>query len=407
MKSFIDPNETYLKIAIASDLHAYDPAIWEKNPENTSAPSHLRIDLPEDQPEKHPITGLIKLIKTNGLSADLLLCPGDIGHQAMPSGIQYAWRSLQKVKEALNARLLAATSGNHDVDSRHMYNYYDAKGVLQALAPSYPFASNALNEKYWAWNFALRSNTNYKLVVLNSSAYHGSNLDETEHGRISDATLSRLKDALSKAESKMVNLLMCHHHPQKHEELNLGTYDDMINGQSLLDLLGSGDFGQWIVIHGHKHHPKICYASGGGTAPVVLSAGSLCASLFLELQTSARNQFYLVYIPVEKVPHQGLVGRVQSWDWVSGRGWLEAGSGSGLPHEFGFGARINPHLLAQRLAGIVKNPWSQWDEVRAIVPELDYLIPLDYGALKIDLNKNHHLDIVEEEGLPSQLGRIL
>ncbi len=401
MNSFIDPNEEYFKIAIASDLHAYDQTLVKD-----SAPSHLKIDLPEDEPEKHPISGLIKLIKENNLQADLLLCPGDLGHQAMPSGIQYAWKSLQKIKVALKAKFFAATSGNHDLDSRYKYNGFDAKGVLQSLIPKYPLLKENLNDKYWSKNFAKHIGSNFKIIVLNSSAYHGSKPEEINHGRISENTIVQLELILKKEKPKPINILMCHHHPQQHMEINLGEYDVMQGGQLILDLIGTGKYGDWLVIHGHKHHPKITYASGTNNAPIILSAGSLCAVLFKELQTKARNQFHIIYIPISKLPDLGLVGRIKSWDWASGSGWEDtANLKSGLPFECGFGDRTKPTLLAKQINDVLEDTWIYWDDLRKKLPHLDFQMPKDIVTLKSVLEKDYNLDITEKNGLPYQLGK--
>ena len=103
-----------LSIAVMSDLHAYDEAEGQQ-------PSHLKTTDPEDQPEKHPISGLLHLIQKTPLEADLLLCGGDFGDKARPAGIQYAWAKCHEVGCALRCQLLAATTGNHDVDSRYKY----------------------------------------------------------------------------------------------------------------------------------------------------------------------------------------------------------------------------------------------------------------------------------------------
>jgi 3',5'-cyclic AMP phosphodiesterase CpdA len=228
-----------LQIAIVSDLHAFD------DPQGKEDPSYLSIALPDNEPGKHPIAALIQLIGRESLRADLLLCGGDIGDKARPAAIKFAWASLERVRKALDAERLAITTGNHDYDSRHAYNSFDAKGVLQALDPPYPLPHEADNDKYWARNFVFVEGAAYRLVVLNSSAYHGQGSDEVEHGRVSDATLERLKAGLITLAPKPVNILLCHHHPKPHSELGLGEADTMRNGQQLLDLPGVRRL--WVV----------------------------------------------------------------------------------------------------------------------------------------------------------------
>src|SRR5450759_3743692 len=90
----------------------------------------------------------------------------------------------------------------------------------------------------------------------------------------------------------------------------------------LIDLLGDGNLGQWLIVHGHKHFPNIAYSAGAAQSPVVFSCGSFSARLSPELQTRARNQFYIIEIPLKKVKVLGLVGKILAWDWSAGKGWI-------------------------------------------------------------------------------------
>ncbi len=214
----------HLTIAIASDLHAHDGSATPDQ-----RPSHYSTADPEDTAH-HPISGLLKLIEDESLIADLLLCPGDLGDKAKPQSTAHAWHSLQRIGEALRVEMLAATAGNHDVDSRYNYNDYDAKGWLQCLDPLFPIAPDELYDRYWSRHFAVVRFEDICLVLLNSSAYHGGPSDEYEHGRISTRTLTALRDAVSSGLSR-INILLCHHHPHHHSELGLGEADLMKNGQ--------------------------------------------------------------------------------------------------------------------------------------------------------------------------------
>jgi hypothetical protein len=390
--------ELYLRLAIASDLHAYAEV------KDAPAPSHLRIAIAEGEPGKNPITGLQQLFSLESIRANILLCPGDICHQAQPTALQHAWLSLHKLREELLAERLVATVGNHDLDSRQHSNDYDALEYIKNISPPFPLADGMLNDKFWARHFAIIDGENYRIVVLNSSAYHGSS-GEREHGRVAEVTLHKIREELLNEAPKPVNILLCHHHPQQHMEIKLGDYDVMKNGQLLIDTLGSGDLGRWLIVHGHKHHPKLSYASGGGISPLVFSAGSLCASLYPELQSRARNQFHLVTIPIARIPALGLVGTVESWDWASGEGWARAGTTSGLPAICGFGYRGDPILLAQRVAAQVPQDVKNWSDVRANIPEVDYLIPQDFAAMRLALRTLHGLEIQDLHGRPQQIGR--
>src|SRR5690606_27539341 len=135
---------------------------------------------------------------------------------------------------------------------------------------------------------------------------------EFDRGAITIRTLTSLRDELSATEPAHTNVLVCHHHPHSHAELRLGETDVMKHGQLLLDALES--HGDWLVIHGHKHHPKLTYAAGGGRSAVVFGAGSFGGDFSSEASSICRNQFYILETPrIRGTP--GARGRVHAWNW--------------------------------------------------------------------------------------------
>ena len=377
-----------IRIAVASDIHAYS--------DRSESPSHLDIAAPEGITLQHPIAALLHLIREQSLVADFLLSPGDLGDKADAKGVAYAWHALERLSRALNCRLFTATAGNHDLDSRLKTSDHDPEHILKGLTPSFPLQDETLDDRFWSRAYVIKDEPPLRLVLLNSSAYHGIGDIEQNHGRVSDTTLSRLRSDLSTLPQQLINVLLCHHHPHQHSELSLGEGDVMKQGQRLLDMLGEGTLGRWLVIHGHKHHPKIAYAAGGSTSPVVFAAGSLCAILTGPLQTAARNQFYILELDPTECETFGMVGRVRAWDWYPGQGWLEATpQASGLPAEFGFGIRVEPQMLARSIARLAANSSAPipWGDLVAQVPELAFLLPNDLQQVKRVLAKQHGFHI--------------
>ena len=383
------PKSATFRVAIASDLHVHDE-------EGDDSPSHLRVGAEEGNPAKHPIAGLHSIIADNGLTADLLLCPGDLGDKASRKGIQYAWKMLNDLKAALGAKQLLGTVGNHDVDCKGKETEFDPRGYLQSLSPLFPIDSEADYDRYWSRHFALTETSNSRVIMLNSSAFHGYK-DEHSHGRVSDFTLSQLKAALQASQPKPINILMCHHHPLQHAELTLGEHDIMHGGQGLLDLLGDGSFGEWLVIHGHKHHPKISYAAGSTNSPTVFAAGSLCANLFKNVQASARNQFYILEFDVADVKAMGLVGTFRAWDWIIETGWQKASPSSGLPAHGAFGARAKPSQLAIQIDSSMSEPLIKWADAVGICPDLKYATPADLKSFFRCLKDDHNVSLLKNE----------
>jgi hypothetical protein len=394
-----------MQIAVLSDIHAYSEIV------GPAEPSHLRVSMKELQPSTHPITALLQRIRQDHLTADLLLSAGDMGDKAQEEGIKYAWSAIHRIAAALGASLVGATPGNHDLDSRHLQGEQDPdpKGLLQDLVPSFPTGDRALDDRFWSQNFVLIESEGFRLLVLNSCAYHGGDVAEIDYGRVTSRTLSRIDASLQTSQIRPINIMLMHHHPMQHEEIGLGAGDVMKQGQLLLAMLGRGQYGEWLVVHGHKHHPKLSYGGGTSAGPVVFSVGSLCATLYRELQTHARNQFYIVTIDPVNVPLYGLVGRIRAYDWTSGIGWQPAGSRSGLPAECGFGYRTNPHTLARTIADrlqidLALDRSANWSRLLSLFPQVDFLIPSDLDLLLRQLS-NHHVDVMlNAGGVPYQVG---
>jgi 3',5'-cyclic AMP phosphodiesterase CpdA len=372
-------NSRTLVIAVISDVHAYDGAARD------DGPSHCCVS--EIDPQKNSLRGLRHFISREGLKADILMSPGDLGDKANPAAIQHVWRELHDIKTALTAGELFVATGNHDVDSRHAYNMFDAKGVLQALDPAYPHANELKSDRYWSRHFVIDERKSYRLLLLNSSAFHGEgNFEQTkrreyEHGRISDHTRATIKHELDRASKQSINVLLCHHHPHLHANLGLGIEDLMKGGNELLDLLATGNYGHWLVIHGHKHHPKLSYAAGGTDSPVIFAAGSVAATFHRQLQTAAHNQFYLIEIPLDTIATFGFVGTFRAWDWLSEVGWRPASRSSKLPERGGFGWRGSLTLLADQVHSHVTGSQIVWTDLCRKMPELHFLIPDDLEKL--------------------------
>ncbi|HVA63903.1 MAG TPA: metallophosphoesterase [Terriglobales bacterium] len=287
-----------IRLAIASDLHAF-----AASQNGTSLhPSHLEIGLKQTPPGQHPIQSLLKLIKEEPLRADALICPGDLGDRASSQGIAYAWSALGRIAGELGcADRCFATAGNHDMDSRFRGTNHAPDHVLKGLAPQFPCESIPNANMYWARSFFIEDCGAFRLVNLNSSAYHGykddqAANDESKYGRIDEQALKLLESELAKSVPKDVNVLVCHHSPHAYPEFGLGEADTMRQGQLLLAMLAEANCGGWLVIHGHKHCPRIAYASGASSAPIVFSAGSLCAVLSGQLAPNVKNQFHIIEI---------------------------------------------------------------------------------------------------------------
>lgn len=391
-----------VRIAVLSDIHAHSKARLDVG---EPVPSYAEISAPES-PAANPFAALEELISREALSADALVSGGDMGDRATPEAVQYAWDRIGRLAPALGAAVMLAATGNHDMDSRAINNY-DAKAILQGLS-GYPFDNPLMNNEYWANNVVVQEHERFRSVLLNSSAYHGY-AQEWQHGRVSQRTREYLKQRLRATKDPGLNILVTHHQVYKYGSIDLDDKSEMQEASALLEDLGSGEFGSWLVIHGHRHWPAISYAGGGRGAPIVFSAGSFSAVLWKELQGRARNQFYI--LDLEDIqPGDPIRGRFRAWDWVADQGFLRAQPRSGLAYAGGFGGALNGAQLARQVSDYfeaLEGGFVSWSTVEAAVPDAAFTMPNDFVHFKRVLKDTYGLTLLpDDDGIPAQLGRM-
>lgn len=376
------------KLVVISDIHAFS-----SRGEGEEEPSYARAA----QPPPNPFTELLALIEERTLTADFLLCPGDICDQADGQGLVYAWEKLDQVAGALGAELVA-TAGNHDLDSRFLKSTFNPKGALQALVPSFPHAGKHASDMYWARNFSVLRKDKTIVVSLNSAGFHGYHnedrlLREFNHGRVSAETVAALAAEVGAVEDDDVEhrILLCHHHPQV-----IGPFRDLEGDSAMRDahlLLDEveGGTSPWLIIHGHRHFPYLSYAPGGATAPVIFSAGSFSRRLNDIYDGQVDNQCYAIELLSRSESESlslDIAGRFLSWTWAHSEGWIPAPPRSGLPRHGGFGARPSINALRSQILEVLKRAHPatmEWSQVREAVPLVQYLIPVDLRKLFVAL----------------------
>jgi len=394
---------TAIKIAVLTDLHAY-----AETP-TSGKPSWLCTTADQNNPKINPFAGaqsLVKGGKWGPLSADVVICCGDLGDKAHPDAQQYAWREVHALATCLGAGIVIGTAGNHDVDSRYEHNDYDAKGQLLSLRPRFPIDDETKWLEYWAKNYTTLDVGLVRFLALNSAAYHGggkSQAEEFEHGRVSNSTLDSIIADLDAQGPRPANILICHHHPYKNDVIKLDDYSGMRDGDLLINRLSSSNLGPWMVIHGHKHLPRLFYALGGNLMPTIFSAGSFAARLYPELQDLARNEFYIIELEVP--PETGLVsslrGRIKAWQWSYGNGWIQPQAGVGLGREAAFGARADLGTMASSVAGHLKTTSAgqavPWGSITAFDTGAGYLIPEDLKHFLELLQTKHSIRVLRDD----------
>lgn len=400
-----------LTIAVISDPHFF---VFKADAEHSS-PSHNKItkdgELYCPTPNTNPWADLKTLVEEHGITADLLICPGDVTVAADNTGLTTGWENLNELCTMLKADALICATGNHDVRSRSMAKLIEedfrhlqsSTGIfesLKMLKPIYPIVNASANEddhiefrtQYFGASFVLHTNDRYRVLVINSCCEHGNEPIAYETSAFPESSLDMLEKVLKRDPSPKTSICVMHHPPAVHAYLKLGALDALKNGQEVLKLLEQ--HGSWIIIHGHKHHGHVSYAQGGQASPIIFSAASLAARMEATSE-GRRNQFYLLNINISN--YDEIRGTIRAWDWFEGIGWKRATRKDGGVYDgCGFGYRQSLNQLAADIAAKVTAP-CDWHEVVERYPELNFLTPQDLNWLSERLRTQHQRAITPND----------
>ena len=388
-----------LKVAVVSDLHFAN----SEKVQDTKYHSWLIFN-PDGSMNNSFWSSLLDKIKKSGIKADILVCPGDITTHAETTALKFAWAKLNELAKALGCSILATATGNHDVNSRgtdvknlirDLDKDHSLVETLKQLTPAYPLVDLANPSaitghnnriQYFGADFLYSSgNDLYNLVILNSCASHTSDPTSYERGYVSASTHQWLESALKEKfnpREKKLGILVCHHHPILHSDHNIGTYDFMKGGHELLQMLNK--YGNWIVIHGHKHHAKLSYFADGGKNTVVFSAGTLSHHKD-QLGDDFTNQFYVIDIDTAK--SKGIPkGTLDVYSWQGNYWALSKRRKDGVFTGVGFGEMGCLEELAEKISEIVHPVTGvEWDKILQDFPQLKHRLPKDLEHLETNL----------------------
>lgn len=384
-----------MRIAILSDLHAFcSDSRREVGGKKPPPPSLIDFSAPQRKANIDPLIGFSQLFDRGEIEyPDLFIVAGDLGDKADTQAIRSVWAELMQLAKRRAGVLLLATCGNHDLDTRHQQNRFDPRGYLRTLEPSFPYPDvekHSINQlEYWANNFSVLEGCNYRILNINSCAFHGFGPDaepELEHGRVSDITLDKIEEHLKLAFGAAPhkhNICLFHHHIKP---VSTDTFEDrsvMKGAERLTDMLSRADLGEWFIIHGHRHRSNLFHA-GGNSGPIVLSCASFAATRTGDENNPTPNQFYIACFDEPKAGKSARVsGSLNAWNWTPSIGWQSKTSiPGGLPVMSGFGFRGYIPDLAGKIAEVVRdNKRIQWSELIESFPDVSRLIPSDTESL--------------------------
>lgn len=374
-------SRTVLKLGIISDLHC----LHSSSDGEESKSSFLYTDQLPYPESKHPISALIKLIKQQNIETDYLLCPGDITHKVDKQGLITGLNYLRQVNDEINSKDLIISTGNHDIDTFNLHkNLPGSLSILKNTSKSYPTNNDDLNESYWKNGFYLKEYDD--LVVLNINTCHNLHKPEDLDNIILDlGIIEDIGERISSANlnSKKPKIVLMHHHPIKHSNIDEDLYPDR-------DVLGNGDIlieklkplGFNLIIHGHKHWGRLKNYDGVD----VFCSGSFSCTLNVS-DTAYINLFHVI----ELINENGkMTGRIKTWDFSPSFGWSNSTNALKFPHITGFGVSKAINILEEEVielfsecSGTVSKDFKELTDIYAHFNFLshDNLVKLE-GRLK-------------------------
>lgn len=376
-----------LLIAIASDLHC------TYGGQSSSKVSYLLSDLPKLPINRHPVESLKKIIQAESIQADLLLCPGDISDKVDKQGLLSGWQYLQEIKFALNASSLISTLGNHDVDSRNRHNSgpFD---FIKNLIDYKPTENESANDSFWRNGYCIVHTDEYLILVLNSCSNH-TNEENAKVSLIHDSTLEKIEKELKEiTDTKLIRIAMCHHHPLHHSNISYQDSDFIDKSDRLLLLLGELEFS--IVIHGHKHEPRLVKFN---SLPV-FACGSFSSMANL-LEVGAQNTFHLI-----KINTSTKKGVINTWIFQPINGWVQKHDAC-FPSQTGFGFSNDVKVLAEECSKWFASGGKESIDYHSIIkqfPDICNLIPSQQKELNELLFKKYELSF--SPSLPNMPDRL-
>lgn len=383
-----------VRLAVISDLHY----------RTYSSDNECRPAVSSQGVHDDPMAGLLHYLRkyktsleiSDGKIADYLLCPGDIADKANEFAFDEGWKKLKELQNALGARHLVASTGNHEVNSRASSDTDRAGNVeveidpLKTLQKYHDYPTTAFIESnqrwvYWGRGFEFVEDGEVLILLINSSHYHWTTrMVEFERGRLGEIALAELQVEIKRRvanSSQRLFVALLHHHPIPHQHLshNLGNIE-MVNGPRLIEMLEASGV-PWLIIHGHKHHARLIPAQGGHYGPLVFAAGTFGAHLSGTLALETRPQFYMIDAALSPASKSEVSILIRALSWT-GSDWVWATKKNhGLPDRCGFKLpRTDPAAIASAIRNVLdstSNTVLKWDQVMDSVAELKYILPTD------------------------------
>ena len=345
-----------MRILVISDLH-----IGEKARGKDLCPNGSNKWLDENYKQD-----FINYIRRENIAANYIVITGDISDSATPEQFEVGYRFVKEIADVANVPYdnILIVPGNHDVDWRILDIAENQTGRSLEYRKKHRYDSlidgfnnefvktELINEPYYyIWDFA------DLLVVGFNSAWNDEKNVKVHNGEILNATIEDIEtDLLRKNINKeKIKLFITHHHLfQFSDPISQDPdYSIMINAENILQMLSRNRFD--MIIHGHKHIPRIKTLEMDSLHPLsLLCAGSFSVILDQRLSGCVLNSFHLVHFEGRDTKTDRIYGYVENYSFSSPHKWLKSEkSNSSVLFKHGFGSYSNIKQLKGELIPLI------------------------------------------------------
>lgn len=305
-----------VRIAVFSDIHCGKLSRTKA----FSVPGETRDDTDEKDNFEE---GLINLLKTH--NPDYLFIAGDLTSVGSPQEFVYCEKEIIKIADAISLpydRIICCT-GNHDVDW----------GICNLKETAFEIQHELLDirkEKYqhlssYLPSVCLKELSNQKLTGNSPAPFSGiyqtsdfivfmlnsgwlcepiekGKEDNFSHGKLSKEQLDWFEKKVNEfADDTRKRIVLMHHHPFNFKYPTLGIDISQIE-ESGAFVEYAEEHGIDLVIHGHRHHPKVkTYLSATGKRPITFfCAGSLAVNAKHRAEGDIPNTMHFIDVDKDK-----------------------------------------------------------------------------------------------------------
>lgn len=349
-----------MKLCIISDLHCQH----QDNSSGENRDTFLTSNKARVPVSQHPVASMLKVIdEKENIKSDYLLCLGDLGNKADEQGISSAWGFVGEIKEKLGAKCKVCVPGNHDVNSRRNFGK-DAFTYIKSFHESFPTSDRTLNSHFWDRGFCFKTVNDVLFLMINTVHDHNSE-ENASDSCISEKNFEDIKQELATFNNLDIKYKICvmHHHPITYSDIS---YKDrsLDKGDNLMSLINENGFD--IVIHGHKHIPRISEYNG----MPIFGAGTF-SSITNITGTGIDPMFHVIEFSEVKRK-----GKIYSWEYNLKDGWIE-NQNVKFPPVIGYGGSVDLEKSANQILELINSDGQPklYSKVLSIIPDLEYLIP--------------------------------